>query len=66
MTTLQKLQVRQSEIRQKINEFLATHSRSETEQAELETLTTEGQKLEPEIRAAIVAEPDPNETHVGG
>ena len=66
MSPLQKLQVRQSEIREKINTLLGNDSRSETEQAELETLTTEGQKLEPEIRAAIVAEPDPNETHVGG
>ena len=62
MTTLQKLQVRQSEIRQKINEFLGNDSRSETETTALEALTAEGLKLEPEIRAAIVAEPDPETT----
>ena len=62
MTTLQKLQVRQSEIRQKINEFLGNDSRSETETTALEALTAEGQKLEPEIRAAIIAAPDPETT----
>ena len=59
MTILQKLQVRQSEIRESINTLLGLDSRTETEQAELEKLTGEGQKIEPEIRAAIVAEPDP-------
>ena len=62
MSPLQKLQVRQSEIREKINTLLGNDSRSETEQAELETLTTEGQKLEPEIRAALIAAPDPETT----
>ena len=62
MTVLQKLQVRQSEIREKINTLLGNDKRSETEQSELETLTGEGQKIEPEIRAAIVAAPDPEET----
>ena len=61
MSPLQKLQVRQSEIREKINELLGNDKRSETEQAELETLTTEGQKIEPEIRAALIAQPDPDE-----
>ena len=62
MSPLQKLQVRQSEIREKINTLLGNDKRSETEQSELETLTTEGQKLEPEIRAALIAQPDPEET----
>ena len=66
MTTLQKLQLRQSEIREKINELLGNDSRTEEQQGELEKLTGEGQKLEPEIRAAIVAEPDPNETRAEG
>ena len=61
MTTLQKLQVRQSEIREKINTLLGNDKRSETEQAELEAMTTEGQKIEPEIRAALIAQPDPDE-----
>ena len=66
MTTLQKLQVRQSEIRESINTLLGNDSRTDEQQAELEKLTGEGQKIEPEIRAAIVAEPDPNETRVEG
>ena len=61
MTILQKLQLRQSEIREKINELLGNDSRSEEQQAELEKLTGEGQGLEVELRAAIVAEPDPQE-----
>lgn len=66
MTILQKLQVRQSEIRESINKLLGNDSRSETEQAELSKLTDEGQKLEPSIRAALIAEPDPNESRVEG
>ena len=62
MTTLQKLQVRQSEIRESINTLLGNDSRTDEQQAELETLTGEGQKIEPEIRAAIVATPDPETT----
>ena len=49
MTILQKLQVRQSEIREKLNELLGNDSRSETEQGELEKLTSEGQKIEPDV-----------------
>ena len=66
MTILQKLQVRQSEIRQAINALLGNDARTDDQQGELEKLTGEGQKLEPEIRAAIVAEPDPDETRVSG
>ena len=62
MTTLQQLQLRQSEIREKLNSLLGKEERSENENADLEKLTGEGQKLEPEIRAAIVAEPDPATT----
>ena len=66
MTILQKLQLRQSEIRESINTLLGNDSRSETEQGQLEKLTGEGQGLEVELRAAIVASPDPNETRVEG
>ena len=66
MTILQKLQLRQSEIRQAINTLLGNDARTETEQGDLEKLTGEGQKIEPEIRAALIAEPDPNETRVEG
>ena len=40
--------------------------RSEEQDAELVKLTTEGQKIEPEIRAAIVAEDDKKEVIVEG
>ena len=62
MTILQKLQLKQSEIRESINSLLGNDSRSETEQGELEKLTGEAQGLEVELRAAIVASPDPDET----
>ena len=47
---------------EKLNSLLGKEERSENENADLEKLTGEGQKLEPEIRAAIVAEPDPETT----
>ena len=56
MTALQRLQVRQSSIREKLNALLAVEERSDEQTEELETLTTEGMKIEPEIRAAIVAQ----------
>ena len=61
MSPLQKLQVRQSEVREAINTLLGNDKRSEEQDAELVKLTTEGQKIEPEIRAAIIAAPDPEE-----
>ena len=66
MTTLQKLQVKQSTIRESINTLLGNDSRTEEQNGELVKLTDEGQKIEPEIRAAIVASPDPAETLVKG
>ena len=62
MTTLQKLQVRQSEIREKINGLLGNDARTEEQDAELVKLTAAGQAIEPEIRAALIAEPDPETT----
>lgn len=59
MTTSQKIQIRLSECRQRLNELLGVDSRDDAQQAELEKLTGEVQKLEPELRAAIAAEPDP-------
>ena len=61
MTTLQKLQVKQSEIREKINGLLGNDARTEDETAALEKLTGEGQGLEVELRAALIASPDPAE-----
>ena len=58
MTILQKLQLRQSEIREKLNTLLGLETRTEEQGTELSKLTAEGQKIEPEIRAAIIAAPD--------
>ena len=55
------MQVRQSEIRERLNALLAVEEQSDEERAELGTLTTEGQALEPQIRAAIVANGDAGE-----
>ena len=61
MTKAQTLQLKLSECRQKLNELLGRETRSDEQQAELERLTGEVQKLEPEFRAALAAEPDPDE-----
>ncbi len=58
MTKLQELQLKQSEIREKLNTLLGKESRTEAEDTELRELTADAQKLEPEIRAALVAEGD--------
>ena len=58
MTKLQELQIRQSEIREKLNNLLGKDTRTEAEDTELRELTAEGQKIEPEIRAAMIAEED--------
>ena len=56
MTKAQQIQVRLSECRQKLNELLGVETRSPEQQSELESLTGEVQKLEPEFRAAMAAE----------
>ena len=66
MTILQKLEIRQSEIRESINTLLGNDSRTEEQNGELVKLTADGTAIEPEIRAAIVASPDPEETLVEG
>ena len=66
MTNSQRITVRLSECRQAINTLLDVEERSDEQQAELEKLTGEVQKLEPELRAAIAAEPDPQTTIVDG
>lgn len=58
MTNRQRLELEQSEKRQKINEFLGKETLSDTERTELDTLTKRMQTLEPELRAAIIAEPE--------
>ena len=61
MTKLQELQIKQSTAREKINSLLGLETRSDEQDAELVSLTAEAQRLEPEIRAAIVAAPDVEE-----
>ena len=56
MTKLSELQLRQSEIRERINALLNKESRTEEETAELREATDSAQKLELELRAAIVLE----------
>ena len=60
MTAKQRLQLEQSEKRQKLNELLAIEPDQLTAEhrAEMETLTARMQQIEPELRAAIVAEGD--------
>ena len=64
LTILQKLLLRQSTVREGINSILGVDlsTRTAEQDNELTKLTTEAQKIEPEIRAAILAEPDPQET----
>ena len=56
MTTRQRLELRQSEIRQRLNELAAIDEPSDDERSELERLGTEYRDLEPRLRAAIIAE----------
>ena len=62
MTASQRLLLRQSECREKLNDLLGVDDRTEDQQGELERLTGEAQKLEPELRAALAAEGDATET----
>ena len=59
MTRSQKIMLRQSELREKINGLLDTDDRTDEQNTQLESLTNEIQGLEPELRAALAAEPDP-------
>ena len=56
ITKIQKLLLRQSEIREKLNELLGKETRTAGEDTELRALTAEGTAIEPEIRAAMVAD----------
>ncbi len=58
MTPLQKLQVRQSELRQRVNDLLGKETLDDKESSELETSTRELQGIEPKLRAALVAQED--------
>ena len=61
MTPAQRLQLEQSEKRQRINELLGKEDMTAEERTELGTLTTRMQQIEPELRAAIVVESAENE-----
>ena len=56
MTKTQKLQIEQSEMREKINELLGLDSLTDEQRTDLKAKTDRGQELETELRAAIVAE----------
>ena len=58
MTTIQKLAIRLSEIRSKLNELSGVAELTDEQRAELDSLTTEYQQKEAQHRAAIVAESD--------
>ena len=62
MTAAQRIEIKLSECRQRLNELLNVEARSEDETAELERLTAEVSKREPELRAALAAEPDQETT----
>ena len=60
MTAEQKFRLRQSEVREAINSLLGLDERTDENRSELRALTATAQGLETEIRAAIVAAPDPD------
>ena len=68
MTPAQKIALKQSEVRQKINDLLGKDELTDAERAELGNLTTRAQQLEIEYRAALVAGEDdtPEETTTEG
>ena len=58
-STVQRLQIRQSEIRERLNELLAVETPDDEQLTELRSLTSDAQNLEVTLRAAMVAEPEP-------
>ena len=61
MTKAQEIQIKQSEVRERINELLgiATDDRTDEQATELRELTGKAQGLEVELRAALVLETPP-------
>ena len=57
-----KLALEMSEKREKVNSLLANENLTDEHRSELDTLTKRLQECEVELRAAIIAEPDPTET----
>ena len=64
MTILQKLQLKQSEIRERLAALLGKADKTDEERAELRTLTTRAQEIETEIRAAMILDVDPEENRI--
>ena len=62
MTNAQRLTVRSSEIRARLNEISALDDLTDEQRSELESLTTEYRDVEAKLRAAIVAEEGEAET----
>ena len=62
MTRLQKLQLRQSEARQKLGELLDVEQRSDSHDEDTKKLTNELRALETDIQGAILAEPEATTT----
>ena len=59
VTPRQRLEVERSEIRERIRDLLGEDELSTEQRAELDSLTKRAQQIEPELRAAILTEPDP-------
>ncbi len=59
MTALQRLQLEQSEKRERLGHLLNLDDLSDEQRSEMDDLTKRMQQLEVELRAAIVAEPEP-------
>ena len=68
MTRVQKITVRQSELRQEISGLLDTEAekRAEDHDAKLKAATTELRTLESDLQAAMLVEDDPEEKTTGG
>ena len=68
MTPAQTIMLKLSTCRQRINELLGVEDRSAEQDTEMETLTADVSKREPELRAALAAEDDKREvvTTTGG
>ena len=64
MTPAKRLQLEQSEKREAINALLDKGDLSDEQRGELDTLTKRAQQIEVELRAALVAEPEPSTTVV--
>ena len=63
MTASQRIALKMSAAREKLNELIGTEDRSDTQNADMQALTGELQGMEPEYRAALTAEGVVTVTH---